>query len=109
MQPELQGEDRLGAVVERACRAGLHVSGMWGPTAAPCQSERHREGEYHIQERGDAVKGFYDALARAHLPFEIICDDMLAEGALAGCATLVLPNVSPLSDEQIETIRRFIS
>ena len=41
MQPELRGEDRFGAVAERAQQAGLHLSGMWGPTAAPCQSQRH--------------------------------------------------------------------
>ena len=67
------------------------------------------DGEHVIEEHGDALKGFYDALTRAHVPFEVVCDDMITDEGLREHSTLVLPNVTCLSDAQIDTIRRFVS
>ena len=67
--------------------------------------ERDRPGHEH----GDAVKGFYDALSLAHVPFELVRDDMITSEKLRGYATLVLPNVGALSDEQIAAVKTFVS
>jgi hypothetical protein len=67
------------------------------------------EKSRHVHEHGDAVKGFYDALTRSHVPFEMVRDDMLTADGLLGYSTLVLPNVWALSDEQVAAARQFVS
>ena len=67
----------------------------------------HQKGR-HVHEHGDAVKGFYDALTRAHVPFEMVRDDMLSADGLDAYSTLVLPNVWALTDDQIDAVRQFV-
>ena len=50
MQPELRGQDRFRAVAELARQAGLRVSGMWGPSPAPVQSQRHPDWAYRSRD-----------------------------------------------------------
>ncbi len=66
-------------------------------------------GDHAIEEHGDAVKGFYDALSRAHIPFEVIRDDLITADELEGYSTLILPNVGALSDEKSEAVKSFVS
>ena len=62
-----------------------------------------------LQEHRDALKGFYDALASSHIPFEIIREDTITKERLQGYSTLILPNVTCMSDEQIEAVRHFVN
>ena len=78
--------------------------------ALVCSSnETTFEDDGHVHEHGDAVKGFYDALSRAHIPFEIVREDVLTAEGLRGYRVLVLPNVKALSDEQLDTVKGFVS
>ena len=79
-----------------------HVALVYAADQAP-------GGNRHRLEHGDAVKGFHDALSRAHVPFEIITKDMITPEGLQGYATLVLPNVWALSEDQIAAVRQFVS
>lgn len=68
----------------------------------------HEQGN-HVREHSDAVKGFYDVLTRAHIPFDMVRDDLLTAEGLRGYSTLVLPNVWVLSDDQVQAVRQFVS
>ena len=67
----------------------------------------HERGA-HVQEHGDALKGFYDALTRGHVPFEMVRDDLLTDDGLRDYSTLVLPSLWAMSDEQVGAVRRFV-
>jgi len=52
-------------------------------------------------------RGFYHALVEAGLPFELVSDLVLEDGALAPFKVLVLANAAFLSDAQCAAIRAF--
>jgi type 1 glutamine amidotransferase len=52
--------------------------------------------------------GYFTALTRAHIPFDVILDGQLSAEGLAGYKTLILPNSACLSNIQIENIKAFV-
>jgi len=49
------------------------------------------------------------ALIQAKIPFRLITDEHLAGLSSATCKVLILPNVECLSDEQVQTIERYVA
>ena len=54
----------------------------------------------------DHIKGWYQALVEARIPFEMVHDRLLDE---APFKTLILPNVVALSDAQCRQLERFVA
>jgi len=52
--------------------------------------------------------GYFLALTRSHIPFDVVIDKDIAAGRLAKYKVLILPNSACLSDSQIEAIETFI-
>jgi hypothetical protein len=61
---------------------------------------------------GNAVEehtlGWYQALVEARIPFEMVHDRLLDAEHLAPFKTLILPNISALSDEQCRQLANFV-
>lgn len=53
--------------------------------------------------------GYFQALTRAHIPFDVVLDKHISADALKRYRALVLPNSACLSDGQIKTIREFVN
>lgn len=58
---------------------------------------------------GNEYLGWFTALAREHIPFDVILDKDLEPSKLSRYKTLVLANAACLSDAQIEAIRDFVA
>jgi hypothetical protein len=56
----------------------------------------------------DHIKGWYQALIEARIPFEMVHDRMLAAQDIGQFKTLILPNVVALSDQQGQQLRAFV-
>jgi len=56
----------------------------------------------------DHVKGFYDALTRAHIPVNLIMDSDVSLKTLSQYKVLILANAWCLSDSQVEAIEKFV-
>jgi hypothetical protein len=56
----------------------------------------------------DAALGWYQALVEARIPFEMVHDRLLDPEHLAPFQTLILPNISSLSDAQCGQLRQFV-
>ena len=56
----------------------------------------------------DHVKGFYDALTRAHIPVNLILDSDISSDGLSQYKVLILANSCCLSDSQVEAIKNFV-
>jgi type 1 glutamine amidotransferase len=69
---------------------------------------------YVRSERGgrdpseDAANGWYHALIEARVPFEMVHDRLLDAEHLASFKTLILPNITALSDAQCAQLRAFV-
>ena len=57
----------------------------------------------------DAALGWYQALVEARLPFEMVHDRLLDPARLAAFKTLILPNVTALSEAQCAQLRQFVA
>ena len=57
----------------------------------------------------DAGLGWYHALIEARVPFEMVHDRLLDADRLATFKTLILPDVTSLSDEQCGQLRQFVA
>jgi len=57
----------------------------------------------------DAALGWYQALVEARLPFEMVHDRLLEPARLAAFKTLILPNLTALSDAQCAQLREFVA
>jgi hypothetical protein len=57
----------------------------------------------------DAAKGWYDALSRAHIPVDVILDEEITPGGLAGYRVLILANVTVLGDVQAAAVEAFVA
>lgn len=69
---------------------------------------------FHTAERGrqhteDATDGWYHALIEARIPFEMVHDRLLDAEHLAAFKTLILPNITVLSDAQCAQLRSFVA
>ena len=56
-----------------------------------------------------AALGWYQALVEARIPFEMVHDRLLDAGRLAAFRTLILPNITSLSDAQCGQLRAFVA
>ncbi|HEY3298067.1 MAG TPA: beta-galactosidase trimerization domain-containing protein, partial [Armatimonadota bacterium] len=54
-------------------------------------------------------RGYFEALTRAHVPFDIILDHSLTREGLSKYKTLVLPDATCLSDETAEIIKQYVA
>ena len=70
-------------------------------TAALFDGEEYRHS--------DPVKGWYDALTRAHIPVDLILDEEVAPQILSSYRVLILANAASLSDRQVEAIEGFVA
>ena len=52
--------------------------------------------------------GYYQALTRAHIPFDVVLDGQISSEGLARYRVLILPNSACLSDVQVDAIRGFV-
>jgi len=59
------------------------------------------------QKSGDHEMGMYQALIEARIPFEMVNDRLLDAEHLKPLKLLILPNISSLSDEQCDQLRKF--
>jgi len=66
---------------------------------------RKYESERRIVEE---ARGFYEALMRLHVPFDLISDLNINDEELAQYDELILPNVACLSDGQVQGISDFV-
>jgi hypothetical protein len=57
----------------------------------------------------DHTLGWYQALIEARIPFEMVHDRLLDDAHLSGFKTLILPNITALSDAQCAQLRDFVS
>jgi hypothetical protein len=57
----------------------------------------------------DHMQGWYQALIEARIPFEMVHDRMLDAVYLEPFKTLILPNISALSDAQCARLRDFVN
>src|SRR5271165_4219648 len=73
-------------------------------TAWFCCAERGAPGALE-----DAALGWYQALIEARIPFEMVHDRLLDAGHLAPFRTLILPNITALSDAQCDQLRQFVA
>lgn len=57
---------------------------------------------------GNSYLGYFTALTRSHVPFDVVLDAGLSDEGLRRFRALILPNAACLSDAQIAAIRRFV-
>ena len=60
------------------------------------------------QDSGFHLQGMYHALIEEHMPFEMINADVLDDKRLNPFKLLILPNVSRLSGQQCDQLRKFV-
>lgn len=89
-----------GAVVERDLMAS-------GGGAAAAESLRRRK-EVCDGICGNSYLGYFNALTREHIPFDVILDSALTPDGIARYDTLILGNAACLSDSQCHAIRGFV-
>jgi hypothetical protein len=65
-----------------------------------------RSGRDGVEE---AALGWYQAMIEARVPFEMVHDRRLDADSLAPFKTLILPNITALSDAQCEQLRQFVT
>ena len=57
---------------------------------------------------GNSYMGYFTALTREHIPFDVILDKDLTSEALSRYRVLILPNAACLSDSQANAVRNFV-
>lgn len=57
--------------------------------------------------QGNSYLGWFEALTREHIPFDVVLDSGLTDEKLARYSTLIVGNASCLSDVQLAAITRF--
>ena len=57
----------------------------------------------------DPVKGWYDALTRAHIPVDVVFDQELTLQQLRQYRVLILANAASLSDAQVQAVAEFVA
>ncbi len=63
-------------------------------------------------EKGDArgsFMGWYDALSRSRILFDVIDDESIESGAFQRYELIILPNISVMSKRQAELIKKYIA
>ncbi len=72
------------------------------------QSHWFAAGERERVHLTDAADGWYHALIEARVPFELVHDRLLDAEHLTAFKTLILPNITSLSDVQCTQLRDFV-
>jgi hypothetical protein len=57
----------------------------------------------------DDVRGFEQALNKAHIPYDIISTSMVDGNALASYKVLILPTLANMTDRTAQALRRFVA
>jgi hypothetical protein len=57
----------------------------------------------------DEQRGWYEALVQGHLPFDVVDDEVLADGDLGRYDVLVLPNVAVMADKTCARVDAFVA
>lgn len=92
------GENSAGREENPVAEAGNGKTAIdWAKRKATCLDRFHAE-----------VKGYSEALSRAHIPFDILWDVHILPDRLGQYDALILPNVACISRSQREAIRRFV-
>lgn len=71
------------------------------------QEQSGQEDKYKSDMAGD-FEGWYDILSRLHEPFDIIDDYAVENKDISRYKTIILPNVSCMSDIETEKIEEFV-
>lgn len=58
--------------------------------------------------QGAGYIGWFNALTRGHVPFDVLLDNSINLDKLSEYSTLILPNSACLTDEQIAAIKQFV-
>ena len=95
--------DELFADTAAASERDLGVSGGSGQQVADLA--RRKSMCDHWQ--GAAYRGWFEALTREHIPFDVILDTAVTDEGLREHRTVILPNATCLSDAQLEALVRF--
>ncbi|MFH1006173.1 MAG: alpha-amylase family protein [Candidatus Latescibacterota bacterium] len=56
----------------------------------------------------EAFNGCYEAMVRAHIPFDVIDDVALTDGTLTRYRMVILPNSACMSDASADALRQFV-
>lgn len=73
------------------------------------EAQRITMWKYESERRTtEEARGFYEALIRLHIPFDLISDVNVNEQDLAKYNLLILPNVACMSDVQVKAVRSFV-
>ncbi len=83
-------------VSDSAAEDDLHATGAKGA--------KEPGGDHHGE-----LLGFYEALSRSQIPFDLLDDGRLAGGIDERCELLILPNCVAMSDAAAEAVRRFVA
>ena len=55
-----------------------------------------------------AFSGYYEALVRSHIPFDVIDEEEVVDGDLSRYKALVLPNCACLPEQTVEALREYV-
>jgi len=72
-----------------------------GAVSGGAQQPWQQNSVFHMQ-------GLYHSLVEGHIPFEMINAGVLSADQLKPFKTVILPNITALSDEQCDVIRKFV-
>jgi len=102
--PAQSGAEEAQARVEVEKPAGVAVQ-----AGDFLEAQRITMWKYESERRtAEEARGFYEALIRLHVPFDLISDINLNERDLAKYGLLILPNVACMNDEQVSAVRDFV-
>jgi hypothetical protein len=57
---------------------------------------------------GNSYLGWFTALTREHIPFDVLLDKDLNADGISRYKTLIMPNAACLSDEQAQAVKQFV-
>ena len=93
-----------------------NVALFWSQTTADFYAQgtlAGAGGTHHFEVKSNReyeseVRGFYDLLTQAHIPFDIITEEGLARGDLKNYDCLVAPNTGCMTEEQADMLRTYV-
>ncbi len=96
--------DDLFTDVEMISEQDLTFRAGTGDSVADLSARKARCDKW----QGDTYRGWFNALTRRHLPFDVILDAGITDGSLDKYDTLILGNATCLSAEQKQAIADFV-
>ncbi len=121
-QPELSAIAEMNAFVKKHgeyfihTRSAAKVALAWSDaTANFYEASDVQRTDFTAEQRGGRAgnvdsefSGFYDALIRQHVPFDVIDDVSLEQEALSRYELLILPNVACMSSTTAARVREYV-